>query len=99
MKYWVIKHIPTGSYFPLSSRGGKRGSTYINLPFKGIPRLFSKHGAATITLDWWLKGRAKVDYDNDGDGSSYAVGAIQGNGDPNRISSDMEIIAIELKEY
>jgi len=97
MKYWVIKHIPTGSYFPLSSRGGKRGSTYINLPFNGIPRLFSKHGAAKITLDWWLKGSAKLDYDYD-DGHSYVVGAIQGSGDPSRISTDMKIITIEIKE-
>jgi hypothetical protein len=97
MNYWLIKHKPSDAYFPLSSRGGKRGSTYINLPFVGIPRLFTKQAAAKVTLEWWLGGKANTEYDNDGEGT-YATGASLGKGDPDRIAADMEIIEIQLKE-
>ena len=91
MEYWVIRHKPSNIYFPLSSRGGKRGSTYIDLPFDGIPRLFTKLSAAKTTLKWWLGGKAIKEYDD-----GCIVGMGKGNSD--RIKDDMEIIKIKLKE-
>ena len=95
--YWMIKHIPTGDYFPLSVRGGKRGSTYIDLPFKGTPRIFTKSCSAKCALDWWLAGKAVTEYDSDGV-FKYAVGASAGNGDPNRNAKDFKIVKVVIEE-
>lgn len=95
MKYWVIEQKSTGAYFPLSSRGSKRGSTHINLPFVGTPRLFTKPHAAKSTLEWWLCGQAVTEYDNDGDGR-YAVGASPGEGDPRRNPDDFHIVPVSI---
>lgn len=97
MKYFVIKHIPTGAYFPMSSNGGKRGSTYIQLPFLGVPRLFTTSRAAKLTLNWWLSGKAKSITDDDGDGR-YSVGAEKGDGDPARKADEFEVVIVQIAE-
>jgi len=98
MPYFAIRHKPSAALFPCPS-GGRRGSTYIELPFKGPPRVFATRSAASNCLRWWLAGKPVAEYDFDEFGqSTYPVGASPGPGDENRKADEMEVIEIELRQ-
>lgn len=101
MKYFVIRHKPTGEFMPArmflkSNRGytyweptGLNGLTAD--PARKTPRLFQTEHAAKVALTVWLKGIAVIDYNDDGDPRH----SIEAPPMP-RIKSDMEIVAISL---
>lgn len=99
MTHYAILHKPSGKFFPTFRGGQCRGSTYIDLPFEGMPRIFNTLTAAKNTLRWWLAGEAVPEYDVEDEwgGGRSQVGASPGKGKPNRIASDMEIVQVELK--
>jgi len=53
MTHYAILHKPTGQLFPSIKGGRRRGSTYIELPFTGAPRIFTTLPAAKNCLRWW----------------------------------------------
>lgn len=96
--YYAIRHNPSGAFFPLFKKGQRRGSTYLNLPFKGPPRLFTTETGAKNCMRWWLGGEPIPEYDSDDGYSSYQVGASIGKGDPNRKADELEIIKVTISE-
>lgn len=113
MKYFAIRHIPTGKLMPAAIfRSNSRG--YSHWEPTGIaglggcteaPRLFPSLRAASISLVYWLKGpwgprMKKADYSSWGEHEEYQAG-IEPTTPENkipRIPSDMEIIAFNLVE-
>lgn len=98
MRFYVIRHKPSGTLFPIWKGGQRRGSTYINAPFKDTPRLFTSIVAAKNCLRWWLQGQVELirERDDEWGGNSFVVGAMPGKGDANRKAEDMEILAASL---
>lgn len=98
MIYYAIKHKPSETLFPTFVGGQRRGSTHIDWPFKGPPRLFTTKQAANNCLRWWLGGPAKLEYDTEDDmgNGSYVIGASPGKGDPTREADAMEILEVNI---
>lgn len=95
--FYVIKHKPTDTYFPLWTGGQRRGSTYLTLPFTGPPRLFPSRNAASTCLRWWLGGPAVPEYERDDfNGEEYRTGASIGKGHPDRHPEDLEVVPVTL---
>lgn len=95
--FFAIRHKPSRTYLPLFKGGQRRGTTYIDLPFVGAPRLFTTQTAARNCLRWWLAGVPTPEYDTDEwSQSEVKVGASPGKGDPNRKAEDMEVVKVTL---
>jgi hypothetical protein len=60
MRYFIIRHKPTGFALPFVGRGATHMEPQD--PTVWPPRLFAKEGAAKTALTWWLKGRTSVTY-------------------------------------
>lgn len=97
MKYYAIRHIPTGKFMPTRVfRSAGRGWSYWEpTGYNGLggfpsspPRLFEEKQPAQLALNIWLKGPV---------GSDPESGARVYNKPPiPRIKSDMEIVPMSL---
>ena len=100
MSWWAIRHKPSGTLFSLFPATQRRGSTFLEPPFTGVPRLFKSRAAANSCLRWWLGGKAVPIYDDEPADSIWKddikVGATIGKGDPTRRSEDMELVEVDL---
>lgn len=56
MPKYVIAHLPTKTYFPISERGKLRDKIPVSAPFTGPPRVFVTEAHAQNVMRWW-KGR------------------------------------------
>jgi len=88
VKYWVIRHKPTGYMMPSSGCGRRGGYTHdepMN-PKHIAPRMFGGPGPAKCALTCWLQGRHSNDYDG-----GYNVSKVA-----NRNKDDMEVVEVQL---
>lgn len=104
MKYWAIRHKPTGYYLPepLSGQSGKPGytSTEPCSPEQLPPRLFCTEGGAHKALTWWLKGKVYVS-------KTFVPSSFLGpeeyeetwsiHEEPERKKEDMEVVPMVLR--
>ncbi len=96
--YFAIRHKPTDTLFPTS----KTGNTFVDLPFKGPPRLFATTGAARGFLTLWLKGpmvKTWVQSANilEDDRGTFVHEPKYCNGP--RIREEFEVIAVYLERF
>lgn len=91
MKYFAIRHKPTGKYLPQGSkkRGGFTSDTPMDMS-KRPPRLFMKKHHAQYALDLWVKGRWGVRLTAEHD-DFLVPSPVKG-----RNKDDMEIVEIEI---
>lgn len=63
MRYFAIRHKPTGNYMPQSDRTIRAGFTHHEPrhPEAAAPRLFTREQDAKVALTWWLKGVTTAD--------------------------------------
>lgn len=89
MKFYAIRHKPTGFLMPNAngSRGSGSGFTWIEPDEWGTPRLFTTVGDASRAATWWAKGQAYVVGENQG------VTCQKVNG---RDRKDLEIVSVIL---
>lgn len=90
---YAIRHKPSGAFFPVFKGGQRRGSTNLDLPFVGMPRLFSTKVAAQNCLRWWLKGAYEVWY-GDFDGDYFPREKTTPKDD--RKADEMEVLSVDL---
>ena len=94
MKYYAIKHKPTGYYMP--EIYAKRGYTHTEplAPSRSTPRLFMSRAGAARALGNWLKGITSVTRTR-GDGWEIDDDETwHTEHRPERKAEDMEIVAI-----
>lgn len=97
MRYFAIKHKPSGNLLPLvfGTRGG-RGFTCVEPADPRVcpPRLFTRQQDAKCALTWWLKGEARVSRGRDYEGEFSEDWSTTRR--PERKSDEMEIVGIRL---
>lgn len=95
--YYAILHKPSNTYLPVYKGGQRRGSTYLNAPFVGAPRLFGSKLSAQNCLRWWLGGPPCVEYEKEDDmGTIESRHYLPGKGVVGRNKEDMEIVVVDL---
>lgn len=95
--YYAIRHKPSNTYLPVFKGGQRRGSTYINAPFVGAPRLFVSKLPAQNCLRWWLGGPPCVKHEKENEmGAIESRYYLPGKGVAGRNKEDMEIVAVDL---
>lgn len=103
IKFWLIRHKPTGGYLPEPTgrmgRGGSHVEPVMHTDTATEPRLFHTERAAKIALGTWLKGKYVAKR------GSYAGGPdfieeyyedVEIVGVPSRKREEMEIISADL---
>lgn len=95
MKFFAIRHKPSGGFLPQSDRSRRGGFTHTVPTTYLPPRLFASMGAAKAALTWWLKGETSVhisrsyegEYDEDWSTSPR----------PDRRTEEMEVVPVTLE--
>lgn len=102
MKFYFIRHKPTGHYIPRpEGRNGRGGSHLEPIPDTDKARIFLSERAAKSFLGQWLQGKFVADRGygaghpgNDWDPDYYEDITVIPQ--PHRIREDMEIIVKEI---
>ena len=96
MIIYAIRQKSTGFYLPYIKKS--RGFTSTVPTGKGIPRLFTRKGAATNALRCWLQGEWVARYNTSGL-DSYGDYDIKVTPVFGRVCEDMEIVRILLLHF
>lgn len=94
MRYFAIRHNPTGRFLPELGKG--KGYTHHEPMAQedAPPRMFTRHSSAANALRFWLKGKMWNSRGQDWEGEYYEDLNIQPQ--PDRIPEDMEVVEITL---
>lgn len=93
--YYAIRHRVTGRFLPAMQSWGFTRSEPV-APDKAPPRLFITKGAATQALDWWLKGEAYENRQENENWEGDVEVRIVTIPRPSRRRENMEIVAVLL---
>jgi hypothetical protein len=98
MELFAILHKPTGTYMPAKMSESKRAGWTNWKPgakdqkYGAGPRLFAKKRAADLARGYWLKGKAKVHWNQYGEDEGYSFVA-----DPTRKPEDIVVVQVMLR--
>lgn len=98
MKFWLIRHKPTGFYLPQPDGRMERGGSHVEPADKNEqePRLFKSRRAATNALGQWLRGKFTRGSGYDSLNHEYYED-ISVTPVPSRVKADMEIVELEME--
>lgn len=97
MKFFAIRHKPTGHYLPQVKRS--RGFT-ADEPSAGPPRLFRTEIHARVALDWWLRGVTATEWAmryEEGYPCGEEPAGLKSRPVPSRRADDMEVVAVSVR--